>query len=324
MFDDQERFDTFIKEKSKEFYNYINITINNGDYEAIYSLYTRLLERFRDYMIDATENKISLPTPNSDEEDSSLEYLNDLKILFNEFLSIYTELHKIEFSQYIDDSPYNRIKLLYQYDKDIIFNDFRDKIPTIGTLNKNTKKNKIGYGEIVSDERYYKFIFDMMKTQKLESRKSQINELENKISYIDSLINNKIKDFEKNNILSYINEELEKLNYIIENSIGGASIEVLSKKEIIINMIEKINDVIKYLKPSNELYVISRIFKKDNWELIEDYDNYELSEEKLHETQFDSVKRLYFNEGVSSIEKLSIITIRTIKEMGSIKEIQIT
>ena len=193
-------------------------------------------------MINATENKISLPTPNSDEEDSSLEYLNDLKLLFNEFLSIYTELHKIEFSQVIDDSPYNRIKLLYQYDKDVIFNDFHDKAPILGTLNKNTKKYKIGYGEIVSDERYYKFIFDMMKTQKLESRKSQINELENKISYIDSLINNKIKDFEKSNILSYINEELERLNYIIENSVGGASTEVLSKKEIIMNMIEKIND----------------------------------------------------------------------------------
>ena len=40
-------------------------------------------------------------------------------------------------------------------------------------------------------------------------------------------------------------------------------------------------------------------------QLIEDYDNYELSEETLHETQFDSVKRVYFNEGVSSIEKLS-------------------
>ena len=242
MFDDQERFDTFIKEKSKEFYNYINLSINSGEYEVVYSLYTRLLERFRDYMINATENKISLPTPNSDEEDSSLEYLNDLKLLFNEFLSIYTELHKIEFSQVIDDSPYNRIKLLYQYDKDVIFNDFHDKAPILGTLNKNTKKYKIGYGEIVSDERYYKFIFDMMKTQKLESRKSQINELENKISYIDSLINNKIKDFEKSNILSYINEELERLNYIIENSVGGASTEVLSKKEIIMNMIEKIND----------------------------------------------------------------------------------
>ena len=102
-------------------------------------------------MINATENKISLPTPNSDEEDSSLEYLNDLKLLFNEFLSIYTELHKIEFSQVIDDSPYNRIKLLYQYDKDVIFNDFHDKVPILGTLNKNTKKYKIGYGEIVSD-----------------------------------------------------------------------------------------------------------------------------------------------------------------------------
>ena len=79
------------------------------------------------------------------------------------------------------------------------------------------------------------------------------------------------------------------------------------KKDIKNEMIEKINDVIKYLKPSDELYVISRIFKKDNWELIEDYDNYELSEEKLHESQFDSVKILYFHEGVSSIEKLSKI-----------------
>lgn len=79
------------------------------------------------------------------------------------------------------------------------------------------------------------------------------------------------------------------------------------KKDIKNEMIEKINDVIKYLKPRDELYVISRIFKKDNWELIEDYDNYELSEEKLHESQFDGVKRLYFHEGVSSIEKLSKI-----------------
>lgn len=70
-------------------------------------------------------------------------------------------------------------------------------------------------------------------------------------------------------------------------------------------MIEKINDVIKYLKPNDDLYVIARLFKKDTWELIEDYDNYELSEKKLHELQFNSVNKLYLNEGLSSLVKLS-------------------
>ena len=72
-------------------------------------------------------------------------------------------------------------------------------------------------------------------------------------------------------------------------------------------MIEKINDVIKYLKPNDDLYIISRLFKKDTWELIEDYNNYDLSEEKLHELQFNSVDKLYLNEGVSSLLKLSKI-----------------
>jgi hypothetical protein len=251
MFDDMSRFDYFIRENSREFYNYINISLNNTDEEVAYTLYIRLLEAFRDYMLEATENKISLPTPNSDEEDSSVEYLNDLKLLFNEFLSIYTELHKIEFSQVIDDSPYNRLKILYQYDKDIIFNSFNDKVPYIGELNKITKKNvngvlkenkPIGYGNIVGDAVFYKYAFDLMKTQKLESRNSQISELENKISLIDSLLNNEIKDFERSNILSYINDELERINYIQSNSVGGLSDELINKKNIIEEMKEKLLD----------------------------------------------------------------------------------
>lgn len=251
MFDNIERFDYFIRDNSREFYNYINISMNNRNEEVIYSLYIRLLEAFRDYMLDATENKISLPTPNSDEEDSSVEYLNDLKLLFNEFLSIYTELHKIEFSQVIDDSPYNRLKLLYQYDKDIVFNTFNDKVPHIGDLNKITKKvengiikdnRPIGYGNIIGDSVFYKYAFDLMKTQKLESRNSQISELENKITLIDTLLNNEIKDFERSNILSYINDELERINYIQSNSVGGLSDELSNKKNIMEEMKEKLLD----------------------------------------------------------------------------------
>ena len=244
MFDGYEKFNLMLKENARDFYNFIMITINTGEYEGVYNLYIRLLELFREYMLDATENKISLATPNSDENDNSVDYLNDLKILFNEFLSVYTELHKIEFSQIIDDSPYNRIKILYQYDKDVIFNTFNDKVPKIGTLDKSipSSNKEIGYGEITSDSVYYKYAFEMMRSQKIESRKTQISETENKIFYIDSIINNKLKPFEKSNIISRATEELERLNYIINNSIGGGSSEILSKKEILEQIIELLNN----------------------------------------------------------------------------------
>lgn len=77
--------------------------------------------------------------------------------------------------------------------------------------------------------------------------------------------------------------------------------------EIKNEMVEKINTVIKHLKPKDDLYVISRLFKKDTWELIEDYDHYELSEKKLHDLQSNSINKLYFEKGVSSLVKLSKI-----------------
>lgn len=72
-------------------------------------------------------------------------------------------------------------------------------------------------------------------------------------------------------------------------------------------MIEKINIVINYLKPKDDLFVISRLFKKDTWELIEDYDNYELSEKKLRDLQSNNINKLYSDKGLSSIIKLSKI-----------------
>ena len=77
--------------------------------------------------------------------------------------------------------------------------------------------------------------------------------------------------------------------------------------EIKDEMIEKINDVIFCLKPQNILYIIARLFKKDAWELIDDYDNYELLEKQLHELRFNSVRKVYIENGINSIIKLSKI-----------------
>lgn len=79
------------------------------------------------------------------------------------------------------------------------------------------------------------------------------------------------------------------------------------KEEIKTEMIEKLDSVIDYIKPKNDLYIVSRLFKKDTWELIDDYDNYESSEKKLQKLQFESIREIYSKNGVSSIVELAKI-----------------
>lgn len=79
------------------------------------------------------------------------------------------------------------------------------------------------------------------------------------------------------------------------------------KGEIKNEMISKISNVITNIKPNNILYVISRLFKKDNWEIIEDYDKYDLSEKKLCELQYSEVNKLYIENGINSIIELAKI-----------------
>lgn len=79
------------------------------------------------------------------------------------------------------------------------------------------------------------------------------------------------------------------------------------KQEIKEEMIKKISDVILYIKPRNNLYIISRLFKKDNWELLEDYNNCEDSRKKLNKLQNDSIFMEYKENSITSIIELSKI-----------------
>lgn len=92
-------------------------------------------------------------------------------------------------------------------------------------------------------------------------------------------------------------DKLEKLIYWIKKQSDV-------KEEIKNEMIEKLESVIDYIKPENNLYIVSRLFKKDTWELIEDYDNYESSEKKLQEIQLKNIKEIYFKNGAHSIVEL--------------------
>lgn len=79
------------------------------------------------------------------------------------------------------------------------------------------------------------------------------------------------------------------------------------KENIKLEIIEKIDNVISFIKPKNNLYVVSRLFKKDDWSLIENYDNYDESKNNLHKRQFDSVEMIYKTSKVESIVELSKI-----------------
>lgn len=77
--------------------------------------------------------------------------------------------------------------------------------------------------------------------------------------------------------------------------------------EIKNEMVDKIDDVILYIKPQNNLYIISRLFKRDNWELLESYDNYDKSLKKLKNLQYDCIYKEYKQSSINSIIELSMI-----------------
>jgi hypothetical protein len=91
----------------------LGIKLNKEDLPQaeLLNTYLPLLESFKNYMANKSKNAIELT--DISESNESLSYLNNLTILFNEFLSIYTQLHKIELTQSIDDVPYN--KLMFRY-----------------------------------------------------------------------------------------------------------------------------------------------------------------------------------------------------------------
>lgn len=160
----------------------------------------------------------------------------------------------------------------------------------------------------ITNEEYYKQI-DLYLNLMIKYCKTSDERLLDLIDLLDNVSKSnfdKICDYLKTSkIISKNDRSKYKLWDKLERLVYWIKKHSDIKDNIKSEMIEKINAVIKYLKPNDDLYVISRLFKKDVWELIEDYENYDLSEKKLHELQLKSVSKLYLNEGTSSLIKLS-------------------
>ena len=89
----------------------------------------------------------------------------------------------------------------------------------------------------------------------------------------------------------------DKVQNLIYRIKRNKNINIEIKKE----MIEKLEDVSKNLEPNDYKYIISRLFKKNIEDLIENYDDYNKSKEKLSNQRFNEVKRFCENNSVNSI-----------------------
>ena len=80
---------------------------------------------FNKYIREISGDRINLC--GLSETETYIAYMNDLMILFNEFLSVYTTLYKSEFIETIRDKPYNKFRMLYEYINDHFEDDSVEK-----------------------------------------------------------------------------------------------------------------------------------------------------------------------------------------------------
>lgn len=113
VFDNCNTYSEFFDKVAPDFYKYITeyITREPNNPLVVSPLINELASKFETAM-NTILNKVATIYLNS--EKANINYLDDIKILVNEYVSIFSELYTIEQVINIDDEPNNRIKLSYQ------------------------------------------------------------------------------------------------------------------------------------------------------------------------------------------------------------------
>ena len=198
------------------------------------------------------------------------------------------------------------ISIGWQLLKKLMPGEITYAIPTYKPKYINVPKEDIS----ITNEEYYNQI-DSYLDLMLEYCKTDNKRIIDLIDLLDTVSKHnfdKICNFlktpkilKKSDISKYkLWDKLESLIYWIKKR---KEIKIEIKNE----MVEKLNEVISYLKPQNNLYVISRLFKKDTSELIEDYESYDDEEQKIYEIRFNNINKLYEKNGIKPIIDLSKI-----------------
>jgi hypothetical protein len=126
MFEGATTYSSYMETISPPLVEWIKDEIRQGDDSKSLNVLNELLTSFSIYIAKKTNDIVVLPT--GEEQNETLSYLNDLTILFNEFMSIYNQLYKVEFTQEVNDVPFNKLLLMYEVVADSIDDSYSDNM----------------------------------------------------------------------------------------------------------------------------------------------------------------------------------------------------
>ena len=126
-------YEDYINSKNPWFYNKIDLILASVEdwddrktlLETVGVKITDWLKCFQEYLTELIRN---IYTINLLEGERDIQYLEDLKLLLSEFLSIYSELYNMEHVTDVSDAPYNTLKLHYLQIYDILQEDLVDYV----------------------------------------------------------------------------------------------------------------------------------------------------------------------------------------------------
>jgi hypothetical protein len=139
MFENKETFPEYISSYSEALRVYINQILTKEDFSTevlIEQLLNPLMSTFKKYINRISDGVLSL-TDFSSEDNTTNKYLLDLQKIINEFLSIFTTIHKVEFVQDISrQDEQSKLNYLYHYMRDQLEDDGSYMIRLEDKINK--------------------------------------------------------------------------------------------------------------------------------------------------------------------------------------------
>jgi hypothetical protein len=125
LFDGYDKFSDYLKDNNMNLWLEIEDSIYNYPYKTGEFLdnFIEVNRVFSAYINEKTNGRIELS--NEETNSSDMAYMNDLYIMFNEFMSIYTTLYSLEFTYVLSDHPFNRIQMLDQF-RDMQVTDYKE------------------------------------------------------------------------------------------------------------------------------------------------------------------------------------------------------
>lgn len=141
VFNNYTQYSAYINANDGDFYKYIESIVNNNPtVELLVSLEKELKNSFSTYIKDVSHHSVLLV---SDESDiSGGEDLGDIGILFNEFMSYYTQLYKQDFHVGYDNEKDNVLLLLYTKCVDFIISNDASFVDIVQSLITDTLYSK--------------------------------------------------------------------------------------------------------------------------------------------------------------------------------------